>query len=217
MISYTITYHLRILTFSIYKSVDLTVSYFVLYSLSRYRLCVNFLKFLLYLLISISLLTNQFSDRSTAALNLFLSCSTSSQSNNKWSIVCSPLLQEMCVCVYVGVSVCVCMCVYVVYVCVCGWVCMCVYVCVCVCVRVCVRVCVYVCVCVCMCVFGCVCICVCTCVCMCACVCVCVGVGVCVCVCAHLWACACDLLHRKRLAFDLWRGFGETGNNHDTH
>ena len=33
VISYTITYHLRILTFSIYRFVDLTVSYFVLYSL----------------------------------------------------------------------------------------------------------------------------------------------------------------------------------------
>ena len=94
MISYTITYHLRILTFSIYKLVDLTVSYFVLNTLSRDRLSVNFWKFLLYLLISIYLLTGQFSDLSTAALSMSRSCSTSSQLNNIWSIVCSPLLQE---------------------------------------------------------------------------------------------------------------------------
>ena len=36
----------------------------------------------------------QFSDRSTAALSMSRSCSTSSQLNNIWSIVCSPLLQE---------------------------------------------------------------------------------------------------------------------------
>jgi hypothetical protein len=66
---------------------------------------MNFLKFLLYLLISISLLTGQFSDRNTAAFSLSLSCSTSSQSNNMWSIVCSPLLQE-----HVGLSVSACNC-----------------------------------------------------------------------------------------------------------
>ena len=100
VVSYTITYyHLRILTFSTYKFVKLSVSYFVLYSLSKDRLSVNFLKFLLYLLISISLLTGQFSDRSTAALSLSLSCSTSSQSNNMWSIVCS-ILQE-----HIGLSI----------------------------------------------------------------------------------------------------------------
>jgi len=55
---------------------------------------VKFLKFLQYLFISISLLTGQFSDRSTAALSMSHSCSTSSQLNNIWSIVCSPLLQE---------------------------------------------------------------------------------------------------------------------------
>ena len=59
-----------------------------------------FFKFLLYLLISISLLMGQFSDRSTAALSLSLSCSTNSQSNNTWSIVCSPLLQE-----HIGLSI----------------------------------------------------------------------------------------------------------------
>ena len=46
------------------------------------------------MLISVCLLTGQFSDRSTAALCLSLSFSTSSQSNIMWSIVCSPLLQE---------------------------------------------------------------------------------------------------------------------------
>ena len=55
---------------------------------------MNFLKFLQYLFISISLLTGQFSDRSTAALSMSRSCSTSSQLNSIWSIVCSPLLQE---------------------------------------------------------------------------------------------------------------------------
>jgi len=77
------------------RFVDLTVSYFFfLCSLSRDRLSVNFLKSLQYLFISISLLTGQFSDRSTAALSMSRSCSTSSQLNNIWSIVCSPLLQE---------------------------------------------------------------------------------------------------------------------------
>ena len=46
------------------------MSYFVLYLLSKDRLSRNILKCLLYLLISIYLLTGQFSDRSTAALNL---------------------------------------------------------------------------------------------------------------------------------------------------
>ena len=55
---------------------------------------MNVLKFLIYMLISISLLTGQFCDRSTAALSLSRSCSTSSQSNNTWSTVCSRLLQE---------------------------------------------------------------------------------------------------------------------------
>jgi len=65
---------------------------FFLYSLSRDRLSMDFLKFLQYLLISISLLTGQFSDRSTAALSMSRSCSTSSQLNSIWSIVC------VCVC-----------------------------------------------------------------------------------------------------------------------
>ena len=46
VISYAIMYyHLRILPFSIYKIVNLSVSYFALYSLSRDRLSVNILKF----------------------------------------------------------------------------------------------------------------------------------------------------------------------------
>jgi hypothetical protein len=45
------------------------------------------------------LLTGQFSDRSTAAFRLSLSCSSSLQANNMWSTVCSPLLQE-----HVGLS-----------------------------------------------------------------------------------------------------------------
>ena len=124
-------YHLRILTFPIYRFVDLTVSYFFsLYSLSRDRQSVNFLNFLQYLFISTSLLKGQFSERSTTALSMSCSCSTSLQSNNLWSIVCSPLLQvreRKCVCV------CVCVCVRV-CVCVCARACACVSVCVCVCV-----------------------------------------------------------------------------------
>ena len=92
MVSYTVTnVHPVILTF-----LDTSLSAYLLdlYSLSNDRLSVNFLISLLYLLISVSLLTGQFSDRSTAALSLSLSCSTSSQSNIMWSIVCSPLLQE---------------------------------------------------------------------------------------------------------------------------
>ena len=79
---------------------QLNLSYFDLYSLSKDRLSVNFIKFLLHLLISISLLTDQFSDRSPAALRLSLSCSTSSQSNNMWSNFCSHLLQE-----HIGLSI----------------------------------------------------------------------------------------------------------------
>ena len=92
MVSYTVTnVHLIILTF-----LDTSLSPYLLdlYSLSNDRLSVNFLNSLLYLLISVCLLTGQFSDLSTAALSLSLSCYTSSQSNIMWSIVCSPLLQE---------------------------------------------------------------------------------------------------------------------------
>ena len=96
MVSYTVTnVHLIILTF-----LDTSLSSYLLdlYSLSNDRLPVNFLNSLLYLLISVSLFTGQFSDRSTAALSLS-PFSTSSQSNIMWSIVCSPLLQE-----HVGLS-----------------------------------------------------------------------------------------------------------------
>jgi len=40
------------------------------------------------------LFTGQFSGRSTAALTMSLSCSSSSQLSNIWFNVCSPLLQE---------------------------------------------------------------------------------------------------------------------------
>jgi hypothetical protein len=68
---------------------------------------VNFLKFLLYLLMSISLHTGQDSDPNTVAFSLSLSCSTSSQSNNMWSIVRSPLLQE-----HIGLSIILYLCKY---------------------------------------------------------------------------------------------------------
>ena len=55
---------------------------------------VNFVKFLLNLLISLLLPMGQFSDLITAAFRLSLSCSSSLQSNNMWSTVCSPLMQE---------------------------------------------------------------------------------------------------------------------------
>jgi hypothetical protein len=55
---------------------------------------VNVLTFLLYLLISLFLLTGQFSDCNTAAFSLSPSCSSSLHSNNMWSAVCSQLLQE---------------------------------------------------------------------------------------------------------------------------
>jgi hypothetical protein len=55
---------------------------------------MNMLKFLSHLLTSLFLLTGQFSDRSTAAFSLSLSCSSSLKSNNLWSTVCYPLLQE---------------------------------------------------------------------------------------------------------------------------
>jgi len=92
VVSYTVTYvHLIILTF-----LDTSLSSYLLdlYSSSNDKLSVNFLNSLIYLLISVSLFTGQFSDRSTAALSLSLSFSTSSQSNIMWSVVCSPLLQE---------------------------------------------------------------------------------------------------------------------------
>ena len=78
---------------------DSTTYKFVLYNLSKDMLCVNFLKFLLYLLTRISLLMGHFSVRSTAAFSLFRSCSNSSQSYIVWSIVCSPFLHE-----HVGLS-----------------------------------------------------------------------------------------------------------------
>jgi hypothetical protein len=53
----------------------------------------NLLKILVYLLIRVSLLTGQFSDRSISAFGLSLSCLTSLQSNNVWFAVCSPVLQ----------------------------------------------------------------------------------------------------------------------------
>jgi hypothetical protein len=95
--SYTVTYvHLIILTF-----LDTSLSSYLLglYSLSNDILSVNFLNSFLYLLISVSLLTGQFSNRSSEALSLRVSCPTSSQSNIMWSIVCTPLLQE-----HVGLS-----------------------------------------------------------------------------------------------------------------
>jgi len=55
---------------------------------------VNVLKFLQHLFFSIYLLTGQFFERCTAASSMSHSFSTSSQLNNTWSIVCSPLLQE---------------------------------------------------------------------------------------------------------------------------
>jgi len=56
-------------------------------------LSTNILKILVYLLIRVSLLTGQFSDRSVSAFSLSLSCFTSSQSCNICSAVCSPILQ----------------------------------------------------------------------------------------------------------------------------
>ena len=55
---------------------------------------MNFVKLLLNLLMSLFLLTGQFSVRNTAAFRLSLSCSSSMQSNNMWSTVGTPLLQE---------------------------------------------------------------------------------------------------------------------------
>jgi len=92
VVSYTVIYvHPIILTF-----LDTSFSSYLLdlYSLLNDRLSVNFLNSLLYLLISVCLVTGQFPDRSTAALSLSLSCSTNSHSYSMWSIVCSPLLQE---------------------------------------------------------------------------------------------------------------------------
>ena len=66
MVSYTVTnVHLIILSI-----LDTSLSSYLLdlYSLSNDRLSVIFLNSLLYLLISVCLLTGQFSDRSTAAL-----------------------------------------------------------------------------------------------------------------------------------------------------
>ena len=65
------------------------MSYFILYNLSRDRISVNFFDVLQYLFTSVSLLAGQFSGRSTAALPMSRSCSTSSQSSVIWSIVCS--------------------------------------------------------------------------------------------------------------------------------
>jgi len=58
------------------------------------------LKILVYLLIRVSLLTGQFSDRSNSAFSLSLSYFTSSQSYNIWSVVCFPILQG-----HIGLSI----------------------------------------------------------------------------------------------------------------
>jgi hypothetical protein len=64
---------------------------------------------------SLFLLTGQFSVRNTAAFRLSLSCSSSLQSYNMWSAVCSPC---MYVCAYVCMYVCTCLRMYVcMYVC----------------------------------------------------------------------------------------------------
>ena len=62
--------------------------------LTKNIMFVNFVTFLLNLLISLLLLMGQFSDLITAAFRLSLSCSSSLQSNNMWTTVCSSLLQE---------------------------------------------------------------------------------------------------------------------------
>ena len=53
---------------------------------------MNFLNILLNFVMSLLLLTGQFSDDNTAAFRLNLSCSSSLQSNKMWSTVCSPFL-----------------------------------------------------------------------------------------------------------------------------
>jgi len=59
-----------------------------------------FLKMLVYLLIRVSLLTGQFSDSSISSFSLCLSCFTSSQSYNIWSVVCFPIFQG-----HIGLSI----------------------------------------------------------------------------------------------------------------
>jgi hypothetical protein len=60
-------------TYTMCKTVVLTVvDDTVLYNLSKVILFVNFLKLLSYLVISLFLLTGQFSDHNTAAINLSL-------------------------------------------------------------------------------------------------------------------------------------------------
>jgi len=76
---------------STHKFVKLTI---IFYNLSKRTFFVNFLKFLLNLLMSLFLIAGQFSVRNTAAFTLFLSFSSSLQSYNMWSTVCSALLQE---------------------------------------------------------------------------------------------------------------------------
>jgi hypothetical protein len=61
----------------------------VVYNLSKNILFVNFLKVLLKFVMSLFLLTGQFSDPNTAAFRLSLSCSSSSQSNNVIYCLCS--------------------------------------------------------------------------------------------------------------------------------
>jgi len=60
---------------------------------------VNFFKVLLNFVMSLFLLTGQFSDHNTAAFRLSLSGSDSLQPNKMWSTVCSLFLQK-----HVGLS-----------------------------------------------------------------------------------------------------------------
>jgi len=92
LLTYLITYLLTyLLTYYISSK-----CYFTLCNFSRGTLSTNFLKLLVYLLIRISFLTGQFSDRSISAFSLSLSCFTSSRSYNIWSVVCSKHLLVRC-------------------------------------------------------------------------------------------------------------------------
>ena len=82
------------ITYLVYTKVNVSFAcYFILYKFSSSMLSTNLLKILMYLLIRVSLLTGQFSVRNISAFILSLSCFTRSHSDNKWSVVCSPILQ----------------------------------------------------------------------------------------------------------------------------
>ena len=89
------------IAYLLYTQVNVSFAcYFIFYEFSSCMLSTNLLKLLVYLLIRVSLLTDQFSVRNISTFSSSLSCFTRSQSYNIYSVVCSPILQG-----HIGLSI----------------------------------------------------------------------------------------------------------------